>query len=62
MNGKAIETMTGEGFPAIKLHTTVKYMNKEISFCVGEPFGILSDEGMIFDADRHNGKGMHKGI
>lgn len=29
---------------------------------MGEPFGILSDEGMIFDADRHNGKGMQKGI
>lgn len=46
----------------MKIHATVNYMNKEISFCVGEPFGILGDEGMIFDAERLNGKGMEKGV
>lgn len=39
-------------------------MNQIQNFLIKEPFGILSDQNMLFDGDeqRYSGKGMNKGI
>ena len=46
----------------MKVEVTCIYMNKEIKFFITHPLGILSDENMLFDEDRFNGKGHNKGI
>jgi enolase len=56
----AVEVISGEGFPLLKLRAKVTYLNKELNITLPQPLSILSDENMQYDEDRLAGKGLHK--
>lgn len=58
----AVEVISGEGFPALKLKGVVRYLNKELEVSLPQPLSILSDENMLYDEDRLGGKGLNKSI
>jgi enolase len=58
----AVEVLSADGFPLLKLKAKVRYLNKELSVTIAQPLPILSDENMIYDEDRLGGKGLQKCI
>jgi hypothetical protein len=56
----AVEIISGEGFPLLKLKACVRYLNKELTVALPQPLSMLSEEGMLYDEDRLGGKGLHK--
>jgi hypothetical protein len=44
-----VETISGEGFPALKVKAVVKYLSKEVEVTVAQPLSILSEENMLYD-------------
>ena len=58
----AVEVISGEGFPTLKVKAMVKFLSKELEVTVNQPLSILSEENMLYDEDRHGGKGLNKSI
>ena len=58
----AVELISGEGFPVLRISATVDYLNKQLKMSLPQPLSILSEENMLYDEDRLGGKGLHKSI
>ena len=58
----AVEVVSGEGFPVLKVKVVVNYLSKELEVTISQPLSILSDENMLYDEDRLGGKGLNKSI
>ena len=39
----AIEVISGEGFPVVKIRGRVRYLNKDVNVAISQPLSILSD-------------------
>ncbi len=56
----AVEVISGEGFPLLKLKARVRYLSKELTVALPHPLSILSEENQLYDEDRLGGKGLQK--